>query len=356
MSAESGDPDVKSDTGGGRHIGFEGNSALESWLAGCLGVARATVSRARLLSGGAIQQNWALDIATEDDERVCVLRRDAPATIAASLGRAEEFAVVEAAWQAGVTVPRPLGFCADPGPLGGPFSLLAFVPGTAYGPKVVRDRVLGGERDALGRQLGRELGRIHAIRPDRQLRAMLGEPSDDPCRAALRRLRGWLDAMELVRPGLEWALRWAERQAPRPVQPVVTHQDFRTGNFLVDSEGLTAILDWEFAALDDPMADVGWFCAECWRFSRPDLEAGGISSRDSFYAGYAEEAPAVIEPDRVAWWELMAHLRWALIALQQGLRHDSGRENSLDLALTGRIADPLELIALRMTAPTGASR
>ena len=47
----------------------------------------------------------------------------------------------------------------------------------------------------------------------------------------------------------------------------------------------------------------------------------------------------------------MAHIRWAVIALQQGARHVSGAEASLELALTGRIASELELSVLEMTPP-----
>ena len=50
----------------------------------------------------------------------------------------------------------------------------------------------------------------------------------------------------------------------------------------------------------------------------------------------------------------MAHIRWAVIALQQGDRHDSGAERSLHLALTGRISDTLEYRLLQMTAPEAA--
>ncbi len=38
----------------------------------------------------------------------------------------------------------------------------------------------------------------------------------------------------------------------------------------------------------------------------------------------------------------MAHLRWAVIALQQAQRHTAGGERSLELALTGRIVHELE--------------
>ncbi len=81
---------------------------------------------------------------------------------------------------------------------------------------------------------------------------------------------------------------------PAPVAPRFIHRDFRTGNYMVDARGLTAILDWEFAGWGDPASDVGWFCAACWRFGRPDLEAGGVGSRAAFLRGYADgggEAP-----------------------------------------------------------------
>lgn len=327
---------------------LRGNAALEAWLAQALGVAQARVTRADKLSGGAIQENWAVEVNADGHSVACVLRRDAPATIAASRTRAEEYALIAAAWNAGVRVPEPLGFCADPGVIGAPFALMARVGGKGYGPKVVRDPCLARDRAALGRDLGAQLARIHAM-PVERLRDILGDPPADPAQAAVATCRGWLDALGADRPGLEWGLRWAERHAPSPGAITLTHQDFRTGNLMLDEHGLTAILDWEFAALSDPMADLGWFCAKCWRFSRPDLEGGGLVTRADVYAGYAD-AGGTVTPDRIAWWEVMAHLRWAVIALQQGARHESGAEPSLHLALTGRIADVLEYEVLGMTA------
>ncbi|MDP5307417.1 phosphotransferase family protein [Paracoccus spongiarum] len=331
------------------------NPHLDAWLAGVLNAPAARVIAAEKLSGGAIQENWSVTIDAGLDggagPRRCVIRRDAPATIAASRSRAQEYALIRAAHEAGVKVPTPLGFCADPQVIGAPFALMALVPGTGYGPRLVRDAQLGGDRAALCRELGRQLARIHAIRPDPRLDAILGDRPADPAAAAVALCRDWLDALGTPRPGLEWALRRAQRDAPPPGGITLTHQDYRTGNFLVDARGLTAILDWEFAAWSDPMSDLGWFCARCWRFSRPDREAGGIGDRADFYAGYIDEGGQDIDPARVAWWELMAHLRWAVIALQQGHRHASGEERSLHLALTGRIADTLELDLLHMTAP-----
>ena len=46
----------------------------------------------------------------------------------------------------------------------------------------------------------------------------------------------------------------------------------------------------------------------------------------------------------------MAHLRWAVIALQQAERHRSGSQRSLELALTAHIVPELEQEILDLTA------
>jgi aminoglycoside phosphotransferase (APT) family kinase protein len=106
------------------------------------------------------------------------------------------------------------------------------------------------------------------------------------------------------------------------------------------------VLDWEFACWSDPMEDVAWFCARCWRFGAWDREAGGLGSREAFYRGYEAEAGRLIDRAAIPWWEAIAALRWAVIALQQGERHLTGGEESLELALTGLRAPEMELDAL----------
>lgn len=328
--------------------------ALGAWIAPRLGVPVVRIEDAQLLPGGAIQENWQLTCRLGDgpDAAVArfVLRRNATATIASSRPLVEEFAVLQVAHAAGVTVPRPIGFCADPAVLGDSFSLVAAVAGVGLGPRVVKDHSLGGDRHALAARLGLELARIHAIRPPHSALGFLGPPPRDPARATVGGLRALLDKLGAVRPVLEWGLRWAELHAPPPPPPSLVHGDFRTGNYLVDEKGLTAILDWEFAGWGDPMADLGWFCAECWRFGRTHLEAGGIAPREAFYHGY-EAGGGRVHDAAVRYWELVAHLRWAVIALEQGERHASGRQRSLELALTARIVPELELAVIRHTGP-----
>ncbi len=329
-------------------------AALEAYIARAAGARAATITQAQLLSGGAIQENWRLDIAVEGgalDGLLCaVLRCDsASAGVATSHGRAQEFALLQAAHAAGVTVPQPLWLCEDLGVFGRPFFVMRRVGGTAAAHRIVKDEQLGGDRVRLAEQLGRELARIHAIRPPREDLAFLPLPDRPPAVGLIQRARHWLDAHDTPHPALEWGLRWLERHAPPPGELVLCHRDFRSGNYMVDGQGLTGILDWEFAGWSDPLEDIGWFCAKCWRFGRPELEAGGIGRREDFYGGYEAESGRRIPRERVRYWEVMAHMNWALISIQQAQRHVAGEESSLLLALTAHITPELEWEILEMT-------
>ncbi len=334
----------------------EAKPLIETFLAEQAGAEKVSLFEVRPLSGGAIQENWLLEADFSDGpyagRQALVLRSDAPSGVAVSLTRPQEFALLKVAYQAGVTAPEPLWLCSDTGVLGRPFYVMRRVAGTAMGRRIVKDTTLGGDRAALAMRLGQELARIHTITPPHADLGFLGSPAADPVADAVVRYRRHLDILGMPSPALEWGLRWCETHAPATGPMVLSHQDFRTGNYMVDESGLTGILDWEFCAWGDPLSDIAWFCARCWRFGRDDLEAGGIAPRAAFYDGYEQASGRRIDPEAVAFWEVMAHVRWAVIALQQGERTLSGGEFSLDLALTGRVYPPeLERDILDMTAP-----
>lgn len=313
---------------------------------------KVTVLEASPLTGGAIQENWLVTADLDGKRQEMVLRTDAPARVAVSHGRAEEFAILQAAFSAGVKAPEPLWLCRDPAVLGQVFYLMRRVAGVAPGYRVVKDKSLGGDRVKLAERLGHELALVHTIRPGAPGLDFLPPAGKSPGLDQIAILRADLDRRACGYPVLEWGLRWAERHARAATEIVLIHQDFRSGNYMVDAHGLTAVLDWEFATWGDPMADIGWFCAKCWRYGEDALEAGGIARREDFYRGYRAAAPGrKIDATSVHFWEVMAHLRWAIIALQQADRHISGQQRSLELALTGRILPELELTIIDLVAP-----
>ncbi|WP_172145616.1 phosphotransferase family protein [Pseudomonas tumuqii] len=331
-------------------------SALEVYIAQRAEAEAVTFSEFRLLSGGAIQENW-LAIANVSSGAFAgtlelVIRIDSPSGVSASHGRVQEFALLKAAFAAGVTVPEPLWLCSAAQVIGRPFFVMRKVGGLAAGHAVVKDTSLGGDRAALTFRLGVELARIHSIRPPRADLDFLPSYDQAPALQAIERYRAFLDRHHSAHPALEWGLRWLERHAPPRGDIVLAHRDFRTGNYMVDAHGLTAILDWEFAGWSDPLEDIGWFCAKCWRFGAPQLEAGGIGARSDFYRGYQSVSGRAIDAEQVRYWEVMAHLNWAIIAIQQAQRHLCGEESSLLLALTGHSVPELEYEILCMTEAT----
>jgi aminoglycoside phosphotransferase (APT) family kinase protein len=339
-------------SGAGRFDDPAVRDRLASWIAAGFGARGAAIREARLLAGGAIQQNWLLDLALDQGGRTAtrrlVLRTDAPSGVAVSHGRAEEYRLLQAAHAAGVTVPEPLLLCEDTGLIGKPFYLMAAVAGTAAPHRIVRDQALGGPRPALVERLGEELARIHAIRPPRADLAFLPLPEEPPALALVDLYRRNLDSLMAPRPALEWGLRWLEVNVPDTQELILCHRDFRTGNYMLDEHGLTGILDWEFAGWGDPHEDLAWFCTRNWRFGAWDREAGGIGDRETFYRGYERASGRRVDRALIPYWEVMANVRWGLIAVQQGERHLSGEEPSLDLALTGRRAAEMEFDLLRL--------
>ncbi len=72
-------------------------------------------------------------------------------------------------------------------------------------------------------------------------------------------------------PLLDLAFGWLDANMPNPDGPVVlVHGDAGPGNFLFDHDQLTALIDWEFAHLGDPLEDIAWFSKRCVMEPVPD--------------------------------------------------------------------------------------
>jgi aminoglycoside phosphotransferase (APT) family kinase protein len=341
-------------------VGGERDAALARFLAAASGAKACEIIGLAPLAGGAIQENWGLDArvtgGTLDGAQRLVLRAAGETGVPSSLDRLQEFAVLKTAFGAGVTVPEPLFACADPSVFGKPFFVMHRVAGTAAAHRITRDPSLEPMLPDIAEQLGRELARIHTIRPPRPDLAFLAPYAESGPSRQIANFRAYIDTHPNPRPVLEWGIRWLETHCLPPVEPVLCHHDFRTGNYLLDGARLTGILDWEFAGWGDPHEDIGWFCSRGWRFARLDREAGGIADRIPFYRGYESASGRSIDPARVHFWEVLASVRWAVIALQQSDRHILGGEHSLDLALTGRRATECELAILMLLDPGGAPK
>ena len=346
--------------GRARTLDQSGLEILEPWLAQEIGANGARITAAELLTGGAVQENWRIDVTVDGGTRAgphrWVLRTDAAARLDLSLDRVAEFRCIEAAHKAGAKVAEPIAVSSDDKLIGRPFAIQGFVTGAAQGRRIVRDPELSTYGDALTKAIGGELARIHAIRPGADVLPVLPVPIGNPSRRVVAELRTSIDKASEARPALEYILAWLDANAPEPKALTLVHGDFRTGNYMVEKGELTAILDWEFCHWGDPREDIGWFIARCWRFGNDDKVAGGIGRLGALLEGYNAIAADKISAPELPFFEVLAAAKWAAISLLQGDRFVKGGERSIELALTGLMPPEMELDALDIIQKIGKGK
>lgn len=302
------------------------------------------VSDLRRLSGGASRETWSFTARRADgSERELICQRERPGGVRTGGGMAAEGSLLAAAAAAGVPVP---GVVATDRPggvdLGAPFIVTERVPGETIPRRVLRDERYARARAQLARQAGRALAAIHRIDPDR----VEGLHEQDQ----LEQFRTLLDALGEPHPAFELGFRWLEaHRPPGPVRPCVVHGDFRTGNLVIDPDGLRAVLDWELSHLGDPVEDLGWFCVRAWRFGSPH-RAGGFGPVEELLAGYVEGGGPPVPQEALRWWETLGTLKWGVMCIVQAATHLSGATRSVELAAIGRRTAENEEDVLRLVA------
>lgn len=308
------------------------------------------VTGSRKLSGGACQMNLRLDAVREDGAGPVgpwVLRADAATSLPMSLRRRDEVRVMEAAAAAGVRTPAPLGFLSDVPRPGRDAVLLPHCDGETVGSRVVAGAALEDARRRLPEELAAELARIHTIRPSTH-EGVLPDMAGDPVDIALSHLRALAEGLASMRPALAHALRWLEDNPPPDREPVLVHGDYRVGNFMVDAQGLVAVLDWEFAHWGVAAEDAAWLMVRDWRFSRPELPVGGLCGRARFLRAYAGAAGRELTGQDIRFWEVYGNVRWAAGCHFQTMRVLAQGERNLELLAISRRAEEMEYEALRL--------
>jgi aminoglycoside phosphotransferase (APT) family kinase protein len=122
---------------------------------------------------------------------------------------------------------------------------------------------------------------------------------------------------------------------------------------MYDEQGLTSILDWEGVHVGEAEDDLMWFCTRVWRFSRPDLPAGGLATREEWITAYERFSGRKIDRRRFALWEVLGNIRWALVTMRQSKQHIDGTVKSHELLAIGRRTPDTELEILRLLGARG---
>jgi aminoglycoside phosphotransferase (APT) family kinase protein len=311
------------------------------------------------LSGGACQDNYLVDVHVADlfypTIQNLVLRTDKGASLFASISKTEEFQITQIAVEHGVLTPRPVFLEENPKFLGNSFYLMERIEGKATGRYIVKDPSLSEIRKKLSSILALELSKIHNIKPpdltnEKLKTKLLGSINfnhKNVAEAAIKDLRIQKQKLREPHPAMDLILNWLEKHIPETDEIVLVHGDFRTGNFMITPQGLTGIMDWEFAHFGDRHEDIAWLCMRDWRFGKQKLEAGGFAKREEFYREY-QQFSNNFDPEKVHYWEIMGNLRWAIGSAEQAERHISGTDKGIELASIGRRTCEMEWEAMRL--------
>ena len=348
---------------------------LEDWLSREFGEP-VRIESAERVGGGTEREIWKVAITSAHHgtplRRLRLVRGETVPGSETGLSRAEEFAVLRAAHEAGVLVPRPLLLCEDARVSGHPFFVTDFVGASRNAEPSERDsgegdgmfplpRASSGELAGtssngselsspdIAAQWGREIAKLHRITPQHAPLRVLNEATREVHGTRIDRYRRRLDILGHPQPVLEWVMRQLERNAPEGTGTVLCHGAPSASSCVVEDDELVAILDWQWSRWGDPYEDIGEYCAACRRLAPLQRVGMGDAVRTGFLDGYRQESRRNINGDLVRYWEVMATLGQAVAALEQGHRFVAGGEGSVELALRSRRVAEMEIDLLAET-------
>ena len=239
------------------------HQALFTWVAN---VCHGEVIAAELASGGNRRQSWAVDVRTADGTiRECFLRHDPRAQV---LG-AEPHTIDREAEVYRAIAPIPV---LAPRLIAESKALRTILVERAHGIAEFRHSTDAAAKQAVTAAFMTNLAALHSF-DTRQMDLDGGGNGRivDHVKRDVAIWRAMYDEVGKPDSLLDLAFGWLDAQMPDPDGPVVlAHGDAGPGNFLFDHDQLTALIDWEFAHLGDPLEDIAWFSMRCVMEPVPD--------------------------------------------------------------------------------------
>jgi len=295
------------------------------------------VNGLRRLDGGNARLAWSAALSCQDAQGqvrafdVIVLGRAEPGQI--SVEASTEYAVLSVLDRLQIQVPTPYALDFDGSMAGIPAIVLQRLPGTASLSDFRAAGNLGRRRESL-LQVADCLADVHAV-PISEF-----DQTFEPNTGFGEHLAYWDATFRSVAtkpvPGLAWVYRWLREHLPADDDPVAVHGDIRPGNFLVDNDELTGVLDWEMAHAGNRLEDLTWMYRHTWT---PEQ----VLSFDDFLARYEQRACVGFSDRDVRYFRVFSEAKFATISLAASFAfHERGAANL-------RLADRAALVPESLT-------
>jgi aminoglycoside phosphotransferase (APT) family kinase protein len=185
-------------------------------------------------------------------------------------------------------------------------------------------------REAVASDYLRALAELHVIDPDKLRLPGIAMPSDGPSHARVdlgmwRRIHRQHPAK--LDPLFDFAFDWLDASAPRtPTRTSLCHGDAGPGNFLFDGERVSALIDWEFAHVGDPLDDLAWISI------RGHL-LGGFGDVPGHIAAWSQQTGLPTRSEIIEFYRAMVLLRMG-VSCQRALEHAGESANASELDVT----------------------
>ena len=314
--------------------------ALSRWIESELGGA---VVRAERIGSGASRATYRVELRPGAVRRECVVRLDThDGPLAGTpLDLTREATVYRALSDTGVRIPKLLGVLPEEDALlleraaGSPD--LANVPDPASRAEIALD-------------YARALAVLHALDPDALDLPGFARPKDGPDHA-LCDLDTWRDIHDRHAgtpvDWLELAYDWLAAHPPAHAERTsLCHGDAGAGNFLFVDRRVTALLDWEFAHLGDPLDDLAFIAV------RAHL-LGGMGPLGPVFRCWSRATGLTVDPARFEYYRALVLARMATacrVALHGAEVRGSG---AMDLAVYRTLQPYLQYLLPQALAQLG---
>ena len=306
----------------------------------------ASVSGVRRVGGGASKEQFFFTLSEGGKDEPFLLRMD-PRSAITETDRAREFVLIDA-MQGVVPVPEPVWVDNDAEYFPQPAAIMRVVKG------VTKPSDAGVKVSGLGTWLGPDLRaklrdqfldylvKIHAY--DWRANPLTGYevPDADPKQAARWSYNYWLEMWGIDegtdRPVMSLATQWLADNMPETAELVVTHGDYRTGNYLFeeDTGRITALLDWELARIGDFHEDLGWVLMQVFGTIDPDgtFRASDLFEREEFITEYEKRSGRTVNRKTLHYYDVMSSWKCNIIVAANGLAAARSQHNHQDVLLT----------------------
>lgn len=229
------------------------------------------------LAGGVSADVYRLDLDLSDGGATSLVLRVHGASHS-GLSAEVEYLLLQALHRGGVPVPKPLLVDVSGSVLADPFLVMSFVDGTSAVPAAQENRHIDVMADVLAE--------IHAL-PTAGLPALPARNDPLP------------EVLDYLPDSAEWEDLRAHLRSLTDTgyveSPKLLHGDFWPENLLWKNGNVEAILDWEDAALGDPLSDVACCRLELrYKF--------GLAAMQRFTEAYARRR--IVDGERLALWEV----------------------------------------------------